>query len=80
MIHANVAELKNHLSEFLLKVESGQSIEICRRNIPMAIMMPIGDRQSANVTVLGCGRDTVRIECDLTAPALDQDHWAMLES
>ncbi len=36
MIQANIADFKNHLSEYLQKVESGEIVEICKRNIPVA--------------------------------------------
>ena len=32
----NIAELKDHLSEYIAKVESGHSLTLCRRNKPIA--------------------------------------------
>jgi prevent-host-death family protein len=78
MIQANVAELKNHLSEYLQRVEAGQCVEICRRNVPMARITAVRHR-TANLTVLGGGRGTVEIACDLTEPAIGLDNWMMME-
>lgn len=76
MLQANVADFKNHLSEYLQKVESGETVEICKRNIPIAkvTLCPIHE---TNGTVLGCGKKTVKVNCDLTEPALDG--WEMLK-
>ena len=37
----NIAELKDHLSEYIVKVESGHSLTLCRRNKPIAKTQPI---------------------------------------
>lgn len=37
----NIAELKDHLSEYIAKVESGHSLTLCRRNKPIAKIQPI---------------------------------------
>lgn len=36
MIHVNVYEIKARLSEFLARVEAGEVVRICRRNVPVA--------------------------------------------
>ena len=36
MIRINIAEAKTHLSKHLLRVEAGETIIICRRNVPIA--------------------------------------------
>ena len=78
MIQANIAEFKSHLSEYLLKVQAGESIEICKRNIPLAKVLPFPTTED-NATVLGCGRNTIKVTTDLTEPAFDQGDWEMLE-
>jgi antitoxin (DNA-binding transcriptional repressor) of toxin-antitoxin stability system len=37
---ANIAEIKNHLSEILALVEAGEEVEVRRRNIPIARRIP----------------------------------------
>jgi len=76
MIQANIADFKNHLSEYIEKVQSGQVVEICKRNVPIAIVSPC-DRHHTNGTVPGCGVNTVKIHGDLTEPVLESD-WEML--
>ncbi|HEY2931223.1 MAG TPA: type II toxin-antitoxin system prevent-host-death family antitoxin [Acidobacteriota bacterium] len=38
---ANIAELKNRLSEFLSFVEKGEEIEVRKRNVPIARVVPV---------------------------------------
>ena len=37
----NIAELKDHLSEYIAKVESGHSLTLCRRNKPIAKILSL---------------------------------------
>ncbi len=41
MIKVNVAEAKVKLSAYLNRVQEGQTIIICRRNVPVAELRPI---------------------------------------
>lgn len=74
---ANIAELKNNLSRFISLVESGEEIEVHKRNIPVARVVPI-QQAKKNKTVLGCGRDSVKINGDLTEPLIPIKDWNML--
>jgi prevent-host-death family protein len=49
MIDVNVHEVKAKLSEYLARVEAGEVVRICRRNVPVAELRPLpepaaGDR------------------------------------
>lgn len=41
MIKVNVHEAKTHFSEYLAKIEQGESVVICKRNIPIVEMKAI---------------------------------------
>ena len=41
MIKINTAEAKTHFSRYLGKVENGETIIVCRRNLPIAEIRPI---------------------------------------
>ena len=74
---ANIAEFKNHLSEYLAAVANGEQVEVRKRNMPLARVVPV--RQSGrNRTVLGCGKGSVVVKTDLTAPMLPEADWEML--
>jgi len=41
-MQVSVRELKNHLSKYLDRVAAGESIQVERRSIPVAQLIPIG--------------------------------------
>jgi len=41
MIRVNIAEAKTHLSQYLEAVEKGETVVLCRRNVPIAEIRPI---------------------------------------
>lgn len=41
MIKVNIADAKAHFSRCLEQVERGQTVVICRRNVPIAEMRPV---------------------------------------
>ncbi len=41
MIRVNIHEAKTHLSRYLAKVEQGELVVICRRNVPIAELRPV---------------------------------------
>jgi len=74
---ANIAELKNRLSEFLGYVERGEEVEVRKRNLPIARLVPLETRRP-NETRLGCGRGTVQAKVELTQPLIPGRDWEML--
>jgi antitoxin (DNA-binding transcriptional repressor) of toxin-antitoxin stability system len=74
---ANIGELKNHLSKFISFVEQGEVVAICKRNIPIALLVPHGSKTTSNQTKLGCGKGTVQIRGDLTEPLIPEESWEM---
>ena len=44
MIRINVAEAKARLSHYLESVERGQTVVVCRRNVPIAEIRPLPRR------------------------------------
>ncbi|MDP6358398.1 MAG: type II toxin-antitoxin system prevent-host-death family antitoxin [Kiritimatiellia bacterium] len=75
---ANVAMVKEHLSAYLTKAERGESTTVCRRNRPVARIVPVKSLPSSNHTRLGSAQGSVIVKCDLTAPAMDASDWSML--
>ncbi len=77
---ANIAEFKNRLSQILSLVQKGVTVEICKRNVPIARVVPLEPKKTKNKTRLGCGRGSVKIHGDLTEPMIPEDSWEMLTS
>ena len=44
MIRLNIHEAKTYLSEYLVKVEAGETIILCKRNKPIAEIRPLPAR------------------------------------
>ena len=80
MIELNIVELKNNLGRMLSIVEKGERIQVCRRNIPIAHIVPLEKERPRNKTRLGCGRGTVQIQADLTEPMIPEEDWDMLKT
>jgi len=75
----NIAEIKDHFSDYLKDVEGGNDIGICRRNVLIARLTAVHEEPSeTNRTRLGCGRGTVTFMADLTEPQLPPSDWDML--
>jgi len=78
MTKVNVAEIKNRFSHYLDLVAQGEPVQVCKRNVAIAQIVPIPAKKQ-NKTKLGCGKGTVTIKADLTEPAMDSTDWNMLE-
>ena len=76
---ANIAEFKDHLSRYMALVEQGEEIELCKRNVPVARIIPSRKEIAPNKTRLGSGLNSVTIKTDLTEPAFSFDDWHMLK-
>jgi prevent-host-death family protein len=75
---ANIAEFKNRLSELLSAVENGEEIEVRKRNVPIARVIPI-EKKKKNRSVPGCGKGTGVILGDITGPLIPEEDWEMLK-
>lgn len=79
MKQVNIAEIKDHLSDYLRDVEEGNDVGICRRNVLIARLTAMRDATpKQNKTRLGCGRGTVTFMDDLTEPLIPLSDWHML--
>ena len=41
MIRINIAEAKAHFSRYIESVEQGETVTVCRRNVPVAEIRPL---------------------------------------
>ena len=41
MIKVNIADAKAHFSRYLERVEGGETVLVCRRNVPIAEIRPV---------------------------------------
>lgn len=60
MIRLNIHEAKTHLSRYLAELERGETILLCKRNVPIAEIRPLPSRRHTPRPVgLAKGRITV---------------------
>jgi prevent-host-death family protein len=75
----NIAEFKNKLSSYLHVAESGEAIQICKHNVPVAQLLPI-EAAVRNRTRLGGGRSSVLfLDDSITDPLIPEAAWDMLK-
>jgi len=64
MIRLNVHEAKTHLSSYLQRLLKGETILLCRRNVPVAELRPIKkDKKSKRPVGLAKGQLKIPKEC-----------------
>jgi prevent-host-death family protein len=78
MNQVNIADFKAHLSEYLEAVEEGQEIILCRRNLPVAKLIPLPS-PTENRTRLGWCEGEIKIHGDLTEAQIPPEDWEMLK-
>jgi prevent-host-death family protein len=70
MIRINIYEAKARLSEFLARVEEGETVVICRRNVPVAELRGVA-RVSGQPRPVGLAEGLFQVPDDLDAPLAD---------
>jgi antitoxin (DNA-binding transcriptional repressor) of toxin-antitoxin stability system len=55
MIKLNIHEAKTHLSAYLAKLEEGETILLCKRNVPIAEIRPL-PRKPKEPRPIGLGK------------------------
>lgn len=71
MISVNVHEAKAHLSEYLARVEAGETVVICRRNKPVAELRPIRPARKARRPI-GLAEGRIKVLPEFFEPLDDE--------
>lgn len=72
MIKINIHEAKTQLSKYIEMVEAGETIVICKRNIPVAEMRPIEKREK-RTPILGSGQAAGEVLPSFQGPMPDEE-------
>lgn len=72
MLNVNIHEAKTHLSELLTKVEAGETVVLCRRNVPVAEIKAIAPKPQGKRKLGGC-KEILWIADDAFAPMTDKE-------
>ncbi len=57
MISLNINEAKAHLSKYLHAVEAGETVVLCRRNVPVAEIRLLPSKASTSPRPIGLAQD-----------------------
>ena len=67
MIRLNIHEAKTHLSRYLKEIEAGESILLCRHNVPIAEIRPL-PKQRKTPRRLGTAKGKVTVPPEFFEP------------
>ncbi|NJD19265.1 MAG: type II toxin-antitoxin system Phd/YefM family antitoxin [Gemmatimonadetes bacterium] len=67
MIRINIYEAKARLSEYLARVEEGETVVICRRNVPVAELRGVA-QTSAQRRPVGLAKGLFEVPADFDDP------------
>jgi len=67
MIKLNIHEAKTHLSKYLSRLAQGEKILLCKRNVPIAEIVPI-HRPEDNPRPIGLAKGEFSLSPDFFAP------------
>jgi antitoxin (DNA-binding transcriptional repressor) of toxin-antitoxin stability system len=71
MIRLNIHEAKTHLSKYLEELAKGETIILCKRNIPVAEIRPIRSRPS-HERPIGLARGDFEVTPEFFEPLPDE--------
>jgi prevent-host-death family protein len=72
MIRVNIHTAKTHLSRYLARVAKGETVVLCKRNVPIAELRPIPRHRTTRRPV-GLARGTFEVPATFLEPLSDTD-------
>lgn len=72
MIKINIHEAKSQLSKYIEMVEAGETVVVCKRNIPVAEIRPI-EKKEKRIPVLGSAEAAGKILPSFEGPVPDEE-------
>jgi prevent-host-death family protein len=71
MIKANIHDAKTHFSKYLEKVAKGQTVVVCKRNVPIAEIRPFTPKPKRNA-LLGIDKGKFTVGPEFFEPLPDE--------
>ena len=76
MIKLNINEIKTQFSKYIEMVEAGDTVIVCKRNVPVAEIRPVEkEKKKLRKPILGSARGMVTILPDFDDPLPDEHLW-----
>lgn len=73
MLRINIHEAKTHLSKYLRKVKKGETILLCKRNVPVAEIRPLAPEPKKEPRKLGLCRGEAELLPSFFDPMTDEE-------
>ncbi|HSR51021.1 MAG TPA: type II toxin-antitoxin system Phd/YefM family antitoxin [Acidobacteriota bacterium] len=70
MIRLNIHEAKTHLSRYLSRIEAGETVLLCRRNVPIAEIRPL-EKSRRKERPIGLAADDFQVPDSFFEPLPD---------
>jgi prevent-host-death family protein len=77
MIRTNINTLKAHLSDYLKKTQKGETILVCKRNVPIAEIVPVA-KQKTIARSIGLAKGDFSVPGNFNEPLEDDEINAFL--
>lgn len=71
MIRINIHEAKTHLSRYLKRLEQGETILLCKRNVPIAEIRPLSAQRDKSRPV-GLAKGEFAVSAEFFEPLPDE--------
>ena len=72
MIMVNIHEAKTHLSKYLEKASAGEKILVCKRNVPIAQIVPV-EKPLTQKRPIGLAEGEFTVPQDFNDPLPDEE-------
>ncbi|MCC6272358.1 MAG: type II toxin-antitoxin system Phd/YefM family antitoxin [Deltaproteobacteria bacterium] len=73
MTKLNIHEAKTHLSKYLLKVEEGETVLLCRNGKPVAQIVPLSKGRAPKRRRLGLAKGMGKVTAAFFEPLSERD-------
>ncbi len=73
MTKLNIHEAKTHLSKYLIKVQEGETIILCKNGVPVAQITPLPKKMKPKRRVFGLARGMGKVSDSFFDPLTDDD-------
>ena len=73
MIKLNIHEIKTQFSKYIEMVEAGETVVVCKRNVPVAEIRPIEKKKEKRIPILGSAEGMGEIPPSFYEPMSEEE-------
>lgn len=61
MTKLNIHDAKTHLSKYLLRVQAGETLTLCKNDVPVALITPLPKKKRPKRQLFGLAKGKIKI-------------------